>query len=43
MAILRRTERATGDERVCGSADLAQNFIQILDFNNNFSGDLQIQ
>ena len=27
-----------GDERVCGSADLARNFVQIADFNNNFSG-----
>ena len=25
-------------ERVCGSADLAKNFVRIADFNNNFSG-----
>ena len=27
-----------GGERVCGSADLAKNFVRITDFNNNFSG-----
>ena len=25
-------------ERVCGSVDLAKNFLRIADFNNNFSG-----
>ena len=25
-------------ERVCRSADFAKNFLQIADFNNNFSG-----
>ena len=31
-------EGGGGGERVCGSADLAKNFLGIADFNNNFSG-----
>ena len=27
-------------ERVCGSADLAKNFVRIADFNNNFTGSV---
>ena len=30
--------RGGGVERVCGSADLAKNFVRMADFTNNFSG-----